>query len=394
MNWLSLVGSALGGLGSIFGGLFGKKGQDDANATNLQIARETNEANRANQEYQNEWNLNMWNKQNEYNTPAAQRQRLEDAGLNPIFYGLDGTGNAGALTSAPFTAVNGAPMSNSGEFLGQGISNAALQSAQIANIQANTEKVKAETNGQTLDNMIKNATAGDVIQDAHFRMQCSEANVDYIRNNSEKVKAEIVNINNETDLIQQKIDSIAQSMTYEKLRYELDKEVKEAEIRIKESELDLREKEYQLSCIVAANNFTIGMYNAKTNRMNAENNRELFLFNKWVQEIKLPYEVDYLDSQILVNYTGATLHEEQAATERARGVNEASKNLYGELPVLAGVMRYLDSFVHLRIFNESTDSEMEHKRDYERANSKNDWYRSVRNPEGAYEYPRKPFSDN
>lgn len=44
---------------------------------------------------QNEFNLQMWNMQNEYNSPAAQMKRLEEAGLNPaLMYGQGSTGNA------------------------------------------------------------------------------------------------------------------------------------------------------------------------------------------------------------------------------------------------------------------------------------------------------------
>ena len=34
-------------------------------------------------EYQNAWNLEMWNKQNEYNSPVETMKRLTDAGINP-----------------------------------------------------------------------------------------------------------------------------------------------------------------------------------------------------------------------------------------------------------------------------------------------------------------------
>lgn len=50
---------------------------------------------------QNEYNLQMWNMQNAYNTPSAQLQRYRDAGLNPnLIYG-SGSASAGNATSAP-----------------------------------------------------------------------------------------------------------------------------------------------------------------------------------------------------------------------------------------------------------------------------------------------------
>lgn len=46
-------------------------------------------------EQQNQYNLNMWNLQNEYNSPQAQMKRLEEAGLNTaLMYGQGSTGNA------------------------------------------------------------------------------------------------------------------------------------------------------------------------------------------------------------------------------------------------------------------------------------------------------------
>ena len=44
---------------------------------------------------QRKFDLDMWNRQNAYNTPAMQMQRLRDAGLNPaLMYGQGTTGNA------------------------------------------------------------------------------------------------------------------------------------------------------------------------------------------------------------------------------------------------------------------------------------------------------------
>lgn len=93
---------------------------------------------------QNAWNMEMWQKENEYNTPAAQVQRLRDAGLNPLYYGLDGTGNANALESAQPLGYERAEGNFNLNPIATGIATAA-QAAQIANIQAQTQKTKSET---------------------------------------------------------------------------------------------------------------------------------------------------------------------------------------------------------------------------------------------------------
>lgn len=93
------IGAGGGILGSIFGGIFGNKAQSDANATNLQIARETNQANRELAEYSYSQQLEQWHRQNQYNLPVNQMQRYADAGLNPnLIYGQGSNGNA---TSSP-----------------------------------------------------------------------------------------------------------------------------------------------------------------------------------------------------------------------------------------------------------------------------------------------------
>lgn len=50
---------------------------------------------------QNQYNMQMWKMQQEYNTPANQMKRYREAGLNPnLIYG-NGTASAGNATSAP-----------------------------------------------------------------------------------------------------------------------------------------------------------------------------------------------------------------------------------------------------------------------------------------------------
>lgn len=56
---------------------------------------------------QNEYNLNMWNLQNEYNSPQAQMKRFEEAGLNPAL--MYSQGNPGNATSAPLMVTPDAP---------------------------------------------------------------------------------------------------------------------------------------------------------------------------------------------------------------------------------------------------------------------------------------------
>ena len=82
------------------------------NEANILMNRETNaanqEINQANIDYSREawrnevaYNWEMWNAQNEYNSASAQRQRLEDAGLNPYMMMDGGSAGTASSSSAP-----------------------------------------------------------------------------------------------------------------------------------------------------------------------------------------------------------------------------------------------------------------------------------------------------
>lgn len=99
----------MGLLGSIAGGLFGIGSSAIQNSQNRQNVRETNQMNYKINQMNNQFNErmamqqrdfqeNMWNKENAYNTASAQRQRLEEAGLNP--YLMMNGGSAGMAQSA------------------------------------------------------------------------------------------------------------------------------------------------------------------------------------------------------------------------------------------------------------------------------------------------------
>lgn len=92
------IGSAIGG---VAGGALSLAGQKYAADKALEATKETNAANLKLAQFQNDWNIAQWNRQNAYNTPAAQRARYEEAGINPYF-ALSNIqpGNAQSLLSA------------------------------------------------------------------------------------------------------------------------------------------------------------------------------------------------------------------------------------------------------------------------------------------------------
>lgn len=84
-------------------------------ASGVSAKRQQRRQNQMNQEqakYQNTLNLEQWNRENEYNTPSAQMQRLIDAGVNPrlAWNNSNNTSAPSPTLSAPeqqYTAVGG-----------------------------------------------------------------------------------------------------------------------------------------------------------------------------------------------------------------------------------------------------------------------------------------------
>lgn len=160
MGWFSTALSALGGPvgaaigfgGEILGGVLNNVQQNKANNANMELAK-----------YSFDRNLEMWNKQNEYNTPKNQMARYTEAGLNPNLIYSQGT--PGVASNAPqYQAPEIRKYQNFGN-LGtvsavqlaqqqrQVDSTVALQAAQAASEKARARNIEADTNVKSIDHL-------------------------------------------------------------------------------------------------------------------------------------------------------------------------------------------------------------------------------------------------
>lgn len=91
LNSIGLGLGAVSGLGNIFSSVH-------SNSQNMKINRMNNEFNAREAEKARQYQTEMWNKTNEWNSPKNVRRRLEEAGYNP-YLGLDSS-NVGTAQSA------------------------------------------------------------------------------------------------------------------------------------------------------------------------------------------------------------------------------------------------------------------------------------------------------
>lgn len=148
----------LPGVGDIIGGLFGVAGQVAGNKQAEKNIKLQNEYNFQLAKYAYDQNLDMWNRQNEYNTPLAQMQRLQEAGLNPNL--MYGQGNVGNASNAPsFEAPKMEAYTNLGDYgmsqAGKQLSRALTDIAQVKNINANTQQTYQNTQNLATQNELK-----------------------------------------------------------------------------------------------------------------------------------------------------------------------------------------------------------------------------------------------
>lgn len=179
--------TAIGGIGSsLIGGLtslFGSKSQFNEQKKLIEL------------QYQK--NLEQWNRENEYNAPVAQMQRLRDAGLNPnLVYG-NGNNTAGSAASSPSYGLAEAPniIGEIGKVMQYNMMQTMNMMQQIQQTQAKVDTM--ETQRSLWDSMrILNSfrSAGIDFQNQiqkQFGMDLAYSSLENIRQNTERQKSEV-----------------------------------------------------------------------------------------------------------------------------------------------------------------------------------------------------------
>lgn len=140
--WLpSLISAA----GSVIGNALGWGSQSSANKANMELAK-----------YRYEKDLEMWNRQNAYNTPAAQMQRYAAAGINPNTVVSQGS-NGNASSAPSFEAPEIKPYTDYGDLGAGTVANTILRKFEIDN------QTKATDSQTALNSANANKAAADAL---------------------------------------------------------------------------------------------------------------------------------------------------------------------------------------------------------------------------------------
>lgn len=166
---LALVLAALGLFGTLTAARMNYLANQQNNQSNQDIAQQTNQANIDLAGKENTWKLEQWVRENAYNTPMAQMQRLRQAGLNPsLMYG-SGTGIMNEAAQSPdFSSAVGSlatPRMMPTDFsflssLGDTLNNSVQSAAQTAltRSEARLNNANAAVVEQTTEGKVENLT--------------------------------------------------------------------------------------------------------------------------------------------------------------------------------------------------------------------------------------------
>lgn len=149
----ALGAAAISAAGGLIGNWITNRSAKQQYKYNLKLQQQAQQYNTSERLATQAYNEQMWDKQNAYNTPSAQRSRLEAAGYNP-YMNTDGS-EAGSVTSSPQSSgANSVGLSNFG-------ANVAQSFDQLANFIFNRQLNRATVNE-------KNAKASESLAQSGF----------------------------------------------------------------------------------------------------------------------------------------------------------------------------------------------------------------------------------
>lgn len=154
-----LIGAGLvTGIGSAIGNVFGSR---SSNSQNMKINQMNNEFNAHEAEKARQYQTEMWNKTNDWNSPKNVRKRLQEAGYNP-YLGLDSSNVGTAQSAGSSSPASAASPIQNNPIQFDGFQNALSTAVQMSN---STKVSNAEVNSLQGQKGLADAKAAATLSD-------------------------------------------------------------------------------------------------------------------------------------------------------------------------------------------------------------------------------------
>lgn len=156
---------------------------------------------------QNAFAVENWNRENAYNTPQRQKERLIAAGLNPdMMYGQSGVAAMADGIAAPTAPAS--PMAPVGT--------TDLASA-VQAISA-SKKLDSEKIGQDIENYVQSLIKDERVNQIALQNKWTEEQTNNIREATAKLSHEIANLIGQNNLLQKNGELVDAEIVYKKMR--------------------------------------------------------------------------------------------------------------------------------------------------------------------------------
>ena len=152
LNAVGLGLGAVSGVGNIFG-------SSSSNSQNMKINKMNNEFNAREAEKARQYQTEMWNKTNDWNSPKNVRKRLEEAGYNP-YLGMDSSNVGTAQSAGSSSPASAASPIQNNPLQFDGIQNALSTAIQMDNA---TKVSNAEVSNLQGQKSLSDAKAADTL---------------------------------------------------------------------------------------------------------------------------------------------------------------------------------------------------------------------------------------
>lgn len=323
LDWLSLGSGLLGSIIDNFGA--DKRAQRDREWNSAE-AEKNRQFQTSEREAAQEWNLEQWNRENEYNSPKEQLRRAVEAGMNPnvAMQGIAGNSNASQLTtSGQSGSVAGGKMNSTMSNFGGSVNNywsAMLAKEQLTDLRETRPEREEETAASGEEKResanVKREEAENLRQERKNLIKVGE------KLGIEKDQLEFA-LNKAKLLLDSEVE--AAKAYADKLREEIETEKKKREVMDEQIET---EESTQAANYAAANN-------SNAQAANAEKQGEILDEELTVAKVKATLANDYgitngtdADAAMMIKYAkGEIDNEEWNKWIRARTQKRNADNL-------------------------------------------------------------------
>lgn len=261
MGFGSIIGGALSGISNLFGAHSQNKSVKRQIAAAREEAENTRKWQTSEREAQNDWNYNLWQANNDYNTPAAVQSRLKAAGINPDLYATNGALQGSSIQAQGGHTPSGPVADTSAWNRYKPIGSVASQALADTALAAQVSKTNAETEGQkhTNDILASDASFRDAFNQGQLdtmdsvilvngsKINLNDAQASQARSMVEEINASVRKIDSEVDLLISQAADVDDRIWERHVRVALDSFIEHGKLKVMQGQLGVSKEKLKIA---------------------------------------------------------------------------------------------------------------------------------------------------